>query len=208
MTTTDTTDPWWTRTTPRSPWVTGCSSTTGAATDHPASRRSRRRRPRPAPPTPQRRRSAPGHVIRLDPFPADAEEPDWFHDSIGNRWVGPVGDGTIVVEIFGDELALLQAAVRQAADFPVAHVELFTDTTGDHRWRAVARNGEIVATSGRATGTLPTPGPWRSGSCPASRSETRRPTVTDALRAAGWTPEGKREALRPVPIGSPQPVRW
>lgn len=90
----------------------------------------------------------PGHVIRLDPFPADADEPDWFHDSIGNRWVGPVGDGTIVVEIFGDELALLQAAVRQAADFPVAHVELFTDTTGDHRWRAVARNGEIVATSG------------------------------------------------------------
>ena len=58
----------------------------------------------------------PGHVIRLDPFPADADEPDWFHDSIGNRWVGPVGDGTIVVEIFGDELALLQAAVRQAAD--------------------------------------------------------------------------------------------
>lgn len=69
-------------------------------------------------------------------------------DPFGNRWVGPVGDGIIVVEIFGDELALLQAAVRQAADFPVAHVELFTDTTGDHRWRAVARNGEIVATSG------------------------------------------------------------
>jgi len=68
-------------------------------------------------------------------------------DPFGNRWVGPV-DGIIVVEIFGDELALLQAAVRQAADFPVAHVELFTDTTGDHRWRAVARNGEIVATSG------------------------------------------------------------
>ena len=102
-------------------------------------------------------------------------------DPFGNRWVGPV-DGIIVVEIFGDELALLQAAVRQAADFPVAHVELFTDTTGDHRWRAVARNGEIVATSGRATGTLPTPEPWRSGSCPASRSETRRPTVGDAPR--------------------------
>ena len=90
----------------------------------------------------------PGHVIRLDPFPADADEPDWFHDQIGGRWVGLVGDGTIVVEIFGDELKSLLAAVREAEPHPVARVELFTDTTGDHRWRAIARNGEIVATSG------------------------------------------------------------
>ena len=95
----------------------------------------------------------PGHVIRLDPFPADAEEPDWFRDQIGGRWIGrrwigPVGDGTILAQLYDDELALLQAAAREAADFPVAHVELFTDTTGDHHWRAVARNGEIVATSG------------------------------------------------------------
>jgi uncharacterized protein YegP (UPF0339 family) len=36
-----------------------------------------------------------------------------------------------------------------AEPHPVARVELFTDTTGDHRWRAIARNGEIVATSGK-----------------------------------------------------------
>lgn len=36
---------------------------------------------------------------------------------------------------------------RRAAP-PVARVELFTDTTGDHHWRAIARNGEIVATCG------------------------------------------------------------
>lgn len=87
----------------------------------------------------------PGHAIRLDPFPADADEPDWFHDSIGNRWVGPVGDGTIVVEIFGDELALLTAAVRAASGFPVHYVALYVDAAGGHRWRAVARNGEPVA---------------------------------------------------------------
>lgn len=69
-------------------------------------------------------------------------------DPIGNRWVGPVGDGTIVVEIFGDELESLVAAVRQAAGFPVAHVELFTDAAGDHRWRAIARNGRVIAGSG------------------------------------------------------------
>ena len=91
----------------------------------------------------------PGHVIRLDPFPADAEEPDWFHDSIGGRWIGPVGDGTIVVEIFGDELKSLLAAVREAEPHPVARVELFTDFIGDHCWWAIARNGEIVATSGK-----------------------------------------------------------
>ena len=97
--------------------------------------------------------SPPCHVIRLDPFPADADEPDWFRDQIGGRWIGrrwigPVGDGTILAQLYDDELALLQAAAREAADFPVAHVELFTDPTGDHRWRAIARNGEIVATSG------------------------------------------------------------
>ena len=37
---------------------------------------------------------------------------------------------------------------RPVAPLTVARVELFTDTTGDHRWRAIARNGEIVATSG------------------------------------------------------------
>ena len=43
----------------------------------------------------------------------------------------------------------LRAALAVSSSLaPVAHVELFTDTTGDHRWRAVARNGEIVATSG------------------------------------------------------------
>ena len=42
----------------------------------------------------------------------------------------------------------IDAAVREAEPHPVARVELFTDTTGDHRWRAIARNGEIVATSG------------------------------------------------------------
>lgn len=57
----------------------------------------------------------PGHVIRLDPFPADAEEPDWFHDSIGGRWIGPVGDGTILAQLYDDELALLQAAMAEAA---------------------------------------------------------------------------------------------
>ena len=90
----------------------------------------------------------PGHVIRLDQFPADADEPDWFRDPIGRRWIGPVGDGTILAQLYDDEMALLHVAVREAADFPVARVELFTDPTGDHRWRAVARNGEIVATCG------------------------------------------------------------
>lgn len=41
------------------------------------------------------------------------------------------------------------AATYEAAEpHPVARVELFTDTTGDHHWRAIARNGEIVATCG------------------------------------------------------------
>lgn len=87
----------------------------------------------------------PGHVIRLDPFPADADEPDWFRDPIGCRWIGPVGDGTILAEIYDDELALLTAAVRAASGFPVHYVALFTDAAGQHRWRAVARNGEPVA---------------------------------------------------------------
>ena len=43
----------------------------------------------------------------------------------------------------------LRAALAVSSSLaPVARVELFTDTTGDHRWRAIARNGEIVATSG------------------------------------------------------------
>ena len=91
---------------------------------------------------------SPSDVARVEPYPAEADEPDWYHDPIGNRWVGPVGDGTIVVEIFGDELESLVAAVRQAAGFPVAHVELFTDAAGDHRWRAIARNGRVIAGSG------------------------------------------------------------
>ena len=45
---------------------------------------------------------SPSDVARVEPYPAEADEPDWYHDPIGNRWVGPVGDGTIVVEIFGD----------------------------------------------------------------------------------------------------------
>lgn len=91
---------------------------------------------------------SPSDVARVDPYPADADEPDWFHDPVDNRWIGPVGDGTIVVEIFGDELESLLAAVREAADFPVHYVALLVDDAGEHRWRAVARNGEIVATSG------------------------------------------------------------
>jgi len=91
---------------------------------------------------------SPSEVTKVVPYPADAEEPDWFHDSVGGRWVGPVGDGTITVEIFGDELASLLAAVREAADFPVDHVQLFTDAAGEHRWRAIARNGQVVAGSG------------------------------------------------------------
>lgn len=87
----------------------------------------------------------PGHVIRLDPFPADADEPDWFRDQIGGRWIGPVGDGTILAQLYDDEMALLLAAVRQAADFPVARVELFTDTTGDHHWRAIhSELGDLI----------------------------------------------------------------
>lgn len=39
-------------------------------------------------------------------------------------------------------------ATPEPEPHPVARVELFTDTTGDHRWRAIARNGEIVATCG------------------------------------------------------------
>lgn len=61
-------------------------------------------------------------------------------------------------------------------------------TTAGVRSPATARSSPRPA---RATGTPPMPGRWRSGSCPASRSETRRPTVTDALKAAGWTPEGE-----------------
>jgi len=43
---------------------------------------------------------------------------------------------------------IFEQTYEPAEPHPVARVELFTDTTGDHRWRAVARNGEIVATSG------------------------------------------------------------
>ena len=43
---------------------------------------------------------------------------------------------------------IFAATYEPAEPHPVAHVELFTDPTGDHRWRAIARNGEIVATSG------------------------------------------------------------
>jgi uncharacterized protein YegP (UPF0339 family) len=45
----------------------------------------------------------------------------------------------------------LRAALAVSSSLaPVARVELFTDAAGEHRWRAVARNGvcEIVATSG------------------------------------------------------------
>lgn len=91
---------------------------------------------------------SPSEVTKVVPYPADADEPDWFHDPVSNRWIGPVGDGTITVEIFTDELASLLAAVREATDFPVDHVQLFTDAAGEHRWRAIARNGQVVAGSG------------------------------------------------------------
>lgn len=90
----------------------------------------------------------PGHVIRLDPFPAVADEPDWFRDPIGCRWIGPVGDGTILAEIYDDELALLTAAVRAASGFPVHYVALYVDAAGEHRWRAIAHNGRVIAGSG------------------------------------------------------------
>lgn len=43
---------------------------------------------------------------------------------------------------------IFEQTYELAEPHPVARVELFTDTTGDHRWRAIARNGEIVATCG------------------------------------------------------------
>ena len=43
---------------------------------------------------------------------------------------------------------IFEQTYEPAEPHPVARVELFTDTTGDHHWRAIARNGEIVATSG------------------------------------------------------------
>ena len=47
-----------------------------------------------------------------------------------------------------DKPDIFAATYEPAEPHPVARVELFTDTTGDHHWRAIARNGEIVATSG------------------------------------------------------------
>jgi hypothetical protein len=59
---------------------------------------------------------SPSETTKVVPYPAGAEEPDWFHDPIGGRWVGPVGDGTVFVEIFADELASLTAAVAEATE--------------------------------------------------------------------------------------------
>ena len=60
----------------------------------------------------------------------DAQDPEWV--SAAERWRDA-----------------WQATLAEPSPEPVVdHVQLFTDTTGDHRWRAVARNGEIVATSG------------------------------------------------------------
>ncbi len=58
----------------------------------------------------------PGMTTRVVPYPAGAEEPDWFHDPVSGRWVGPVGDGTVFVELFDDELTSLTAAVREASE--------------------------------------------------------------------------------------------
>ena len=126
-------------------------------------------------------------------------------DPFGNRWVGPV-DGIIVVEIFGDELALLQAAVRQAADFRRSR-------------RAVHRHDRRppVACRGpqrrdrrhvrEATGTLPTPGAMAERIPPGVEIRDGRPTVAGALKAAGWTPrEACDRADQVTTAGAPEPT--
>ena len=44
---------------------------------------------------------------------------------------------------------IFEQTYEPAEPHPVARVELFTDFIGDHCWWAIARNGEIVATSGK-----------------------------------------------------------
>ena len=68
----------------------------------------------------------------------------------GVTWAQP-GDWIIrgvAGEFYPCKPDIFEQTYEPAEPHPVARVELFTDTTGDHRWRAVARNGEIVATSG------------------------------------------------------------
>ena len=68
----------------------------------------------------------------------------------GVMWAQP-GDWIIrgvAGEFYPCKPDIFAATYEPAEPHPVDHVELFTDTTGDHRWRAIARNGEIVATCG------------------------------------------------------------
>jgi hypothetical protein len=50
----------------------------------------------------------------LVPFPA--EDPSWFYATGSQRWIAPVGDGSVHVELYADELAALDAARAQLAD--------------------------------------------------------------------------------------------
>src|SRR5690606_33936769 len=80
--------------------------------------------------------------------PHPPEDPDWFRDEHGKRWIAPVGDGTINVVLYDDELA----------SFPPLHpdrplrAEVYRTVEGNttqhcaHRWRVVhTSNGEIMA---------------------------------------------------------------
>jgi len=76
--------------------------------------------------------------------------PGLMRDALIDAW-GDLGDQRAnIVEMIERHLKpdIFEQTYEPAEPHPVARVELFTDPTGDHRWRAIARNGEIVATSG------------------------------------------------------------
>lgn len=89
-------------------------------------------------------------VEKLVPHPA--EDPQWFRAP--NRWVAPVGDGSVIVELYDDELASLPGYV--GTDRPL-RVEVWETSRVDAGpdgslrvpkfwWRARHEsNGEIVA---------------------------------------------------------------
>lgn len=95
-------------------------------------------------------------TYRGDPYSADpldcvivtahGEGPDWFRDEHGKRWISPVGDGSINAILYDDELASFPPLVRS---FTVeTYQKAWPPLTGDaieYRWRARARNGEIIA---------------------------------------------------------------
>lgn len=87
--------------------------------------------------------------------PHPAENPEWFRDETGERWVAEVGDASVVSVVYDDELAShpwvvgprpLRVEVYETRRAIESEPDDFVHIVIEHRWRVVhTSNGEIMA---------------------------------------------------------------